>query len=52
MQVRAKRPTRPLAGILLVDKPEGYTSNQVLQRTKRLYQASKAGHTGTLDPLA
>ncbi len=52
MQIRAKRPTRSLAGILLVDKPEGCTSNQVLQKTKRLYQARKAGHTGTLDPLA
>jgi tRNA pseudouridine55 synthase len=52
MPARTKRPTRPLAGIVLIDKPQGFTSNQVLQKTKRLYQASKAGHTGTLDPLA
>jgi len=49
----ATRPeARPLAGIILVDKPEGFTSNRILQRTKRLYQAQKAGHTGTLDPMA
>ncbi|MGD8340271.1 MAG: tRNA pseudouridine(55) synthase TruB [Gammaproteobacteria bacterium] len=52
MPARSSRPTRPLAGIVLVDKPQGLTSNRVLQKTKRLYQASKAGHTGTLDPLA
>lgn len=39
-------------GILLVDKPTGLTSNAVLQRVKRFYQAKKAGHTGSLDPLA
>lgn len=44
--------TRPTAGIVLVDKPGGLTSNRVLQRTKRLFQARKAGHTGTLDPMA
>jgi tRNA pseudouridine55 synthase len=43
---------RPLAGIVLVDKPQGYTSNRILQKTKRLFQARKAGHTGTLDPMA
>jgi tRNA pseudouridine55 synthase len=36
----------------LLDKPVGLTSNQALQRAKRLYRAEKAGHTGTLDPLA
>jgi tRNA pseudouridine55 synthase len=36
----------------LLDKPQGLSSNQALQRTKRLFQAAKAGHTGSLDPLA
>jgi len=36
----------------LLDKPLGYSSNQALQKIKRLFQATKAGHTGTLDPLA
>lgn len=48
----ACRPTRALTGIVLVDKPSGSTSNRILQRVKRLFQAEKAGHTGTLDPLA
>ena len=39
-------------GILVVNKPEGETSNTTLQRVKRLYAAKKAGHTGSLDPLA
>ena len=39
-------------GVLLLDKPVGLTSNQALQRAKRLLRAEKAGHTGTLDPLA
>lgn len=39
-------------GILLLDKPEGGSSNHALQRAKRLYNARKAGHTGSLDPLA
>ena len=43
---------RNVRGILLLDKPSGLTSNQALQRAKRLYQAAKAGHTGSLDPLA
>jgi tRNA pseudouridine55 synthase len=38
--------------VLLLDKPPGLTSNAALQRAKRLYRAEKAGHTGTLDPLA
>ena len=38
--------------MLLLDKPIGYSSNQALQKIKLLYQAAKAGHTGTLDPLA
>ena len=43
---------RRLDGVLLLDKPEGLTSNQALQKAKRLYRAAKAGHTGTLDPFA
>ena len=39
-------------GILLLDKPRGFTSNQCLQQVKRLFNARKAGHTGTLDPIA
>jgi tRNA pseudouridine55 synthase len=39
-------------GILLLNKPAGLTSNAVLQIVKRLYQAKKAGHTGSLDPMA
>lgn len=47
------KPTaKPIDGILLVNKPQGLTSNAVLQRVKHLYQAKKAGHTGSLDPLA
>src|SRR5690348_10704653 len=43
---------RRLDGVLLLDKPRGITSNAALARIKRLYEAAKAGHTGTLDPLA
>ena len=39
-------------GVLLIDKPQGLTSNQVLGRIKRLFGIKKAGHTGTLDPMA
>jgi tRNA pseudouridine55 synthase len=49
---RRRRPGRNLDGILLLDKPLGMTSNEALQRVKRLYNAAKAGHTGSLDPLA
>ena len=45
-------PRRRLDGVLLLDKPRGLSSNAALQRVKRLYRADKAGHTGTLDPLA
>ncbi len=47
-----KRVKRKVNGILLLDKPLGYSSNQALQKIKWLFQAEKAGHTGTLDPLA
>lgn len=43
---------RALDGILLLDKPLGLSSNQALQAARRLFQAEKAGHTGSLDPLA
>ena len=43
---------RPLDGILLLDKPAGLSSNQALQRVRHLFRAEKAGHTGSLDPLA
>lgn len=44
--------TRAVSGIVLLDKPSGLSSNAALQIVKRLYQARKAGHTGSLDPLA
>jgi len=43
---------RKLDGILLLDKPHGLSSNQALQRVRHLFGAAKAGHTGSLDPLA
>ena len=43
---------RPVHGVLLLDKPIGLSSNQALQKAKWLLRAEKAGHTGTLDPLA
>ena len=49
---RPKVPRRLLDGVLLLDKPVGLSSNDALIRAKRLYRAKKAGHTGTLDPLA
>jgi len=42
----------PVNGVLLLDKPAGLSSNAALQRARRLFQAQKAGHTGTLDPMA
>ncbi|MBH9811357.1 tRNA pseudouridine(55) synthase TruB, partial [Clostridioides difficile] len=49
-RVRIQR--RPLHGVLLLDKPLGLSSNDALQKAKWLLRAEKAGHTGTLDPLA
>ncbi|MGF6596883.1 tRNA pseudouridine55 synthase [Paraburkholderia sp. GAS448] len=49
---RPRIPRRALDGVLLLDKPVGLSSNDALIRAKRLYLAKKAGHTGTLDPLA
>src|SRR5262252_1888288 len=48
----ARVPRRRVDGVLLLDKPPGLSSNAALQRAKRLLAAEKAGHTGTLDPLA
>lgn len=50
--MRAKRTWRPVNGVLLFDKPLHLSSNAALQKVRRLFQAEKAGHTGTLDPLA
>ncbi len=49
---KSKKRGRPLNGILVLDKPVGVTSNAALQDAKWLYFAAKAGHTGSLDPLA
>ncbi|MBY0467939.1 MAG: tRNA pseudouridine(55) synthase TruB, partial [Burkholderiaceae bacterium] len=50
--LRVKVPRRAVHGVLLLDKPLGLSSNDALMKAKRLYRAEKAGHTGTLDPLA
>ena len=50
--VRVRQVRRALHGVLLLDKPLGWTSNDALQKAKWLLRAEKAGHTGTLDPLA
>lgn len=47
-----RAPRRRVNGVLLLDKPTGMSSNDALQKARRLYNAAKAGHTGTLDPLA
>lgn len=47
-----RTPRRALHGVLLLDKPIGWTSNDALQKAKGLLRAEKGGHTGTLDPLA
>lgn len=47
-----RRKGRPVHGILLLDKPLGMTSNRILQQVKRIFDAQKAGHTGSLDPMA
>jgi tRNA pseudouridine55 synthase len=49
---RARSPRKPLHGVLLLDKPLGWTSNDALQKAKGILRAEKGGHTGTLDPLA
>ncbi len=55
MQARAAGPKpvfRDISGILLLDKPQGLSSNQALQKVRHLFAARKAGHTGSLDPMA
>ncbi len=52
MTRRTRQSGRNINGILLLDKPAGISSNAALQRVKRIFQARKAGHTGSLDPLA
>jgi tRNA pseudouridine55 synthase len=47
-----RTPRKPLHGVLLLDKPLGWTSNDALQKAKGMLRAEKGGHTGTLDPLA
>ena len=52
MSNRRRNRGRKVDGIVVVNKPEGFSSNDILQKVKRLYGAAKAGHTGSLDPLA
>ena len=49
---RPRRRGRDIHGVLLLDKPQGLSSNDALQKVKRLFTANRAGHTGALDPLA
>lgn len=49
---RRNKKGRDITGIIIIDKPTGRSSNHVLQQVKRLFNANKAGHTGSLDPLA
>ncbi len=49
---RPRRRGRDIHGVLLLDKPQSISSNDALQKVKRLYNANRAGHTGALDPLA
>lgn len=52
MHERRKPPRRRVDGVLLLDKPAGMSSNAALQKVRSLLDAAKAGHTGTLDPMA
>ena len=52
MTVTAKKTRKNITGVVLLNKPQGITSNDALQKVRRLYSAAKAGHTGSLDPLA
>lgn len=49
---RPRKKGRDIHGVFLLDKPQGVSSNDIMQRVKRLFHANKAGHTGALDPLA
>ena len=51
-EVRVKKTWKQVDGVLLLDKPIGLSSNDALQKARRLFSAAKGGHTGTLDPLA
>ena len=50
--MQVKKAWKQVDGVLLLDKPIGFTSNDALQKARRLFSAAKGGHTGTLDPLA
>lgn len=50
--VAKRRRGRDVSGVLVVDKPQGWSSNDAVQKAKRLFNARKVGHTGALDPLA
>lgn len=52
MSAPRREPRRDVDGVLLLDKPQGRSSNSALQHARRLFNAAKAGHTGTLDPMA
>ncbi|MCK6412451.1 MAG: tRNA pseudouridine(55) synthase TruB [Azonexus sp.] len=52
MQPKVKKTWKQVDGVLLLDKPVGLSSNDALQKARRLFSAAKGGHTGTLDPLA
>ena len=52
MNRRRRNKGRSIDGIVILDKAKGLSSNAALQEVKRLYEANKAGHTGSLDPLA
>ena len=49
---RSRKRGRDIDGVFLLDKPQGMSSNDIMQKVKRVFQANKAGHTGALDPLA
>lgn len=49
---RPRKRRRDIDGVFLLDKPQGMSSNDIMQKVKRVFQANKAGHTGALDPLA
>jgi tRNA pseudouridine55 synthase len=50
--MQVKKTWKQVDGVLLLDKPVGFSSNDALQKARRLFSAAKGGHTGTLDPLA
>lgn len=52
MQPKVKKTWKQVDGVLLLDKAQGMTSNDALQKARRLFSAAKGGHTGTLDPMA